>query len=215
MSNKLLNCLIAGALATTLALASPALAFKGGGGGGMRGGMGGGMGGMHAMGGGGCVAWVAGCTSAAGAEAHGSAAGVSRLRRLRVLHSRLAFQAPHSLAGAPSSIIASSIIASIVLRSLARPSPSPPTTAAGAEYGRHMDCSGSTSATTTATGDIAEFVVMVATRPEGGDRHALLRAALRNPRRRYKLASDNVGCSSSDFAKVNAASGWSFGETRP
>jgi hypothetical protein len=60
MSNKLLTSLVAGALATTLALASPALA-RGGGGGGHGGGMGGGMhgggmgGGMHAggMGGGG------------------------------------------------------------------------------------------------------------------------------------------------------------------
>jgi hypothetical protein len=50
--NKLLGCLVAGALATTLALASPALARGGGGGGG--GGHGGGMGGgMHGgMGGG-------------------------------------------------------------------------------------------------------------------------------------------------------------------
>jgi hypothetical protein len=62
MNNKLLNGLVAGVLATTLALASPALARGGGGGGGGGGGMhggggmaGGGMGGgMHAgaMGGG-------------------------------------------------------------------------------------------------------------------------------------------------------------------
>src|SRR5258708_32620526 len=52
MNNRLLNCLIAGALGTALALASPALAFRGGGGvcgmhgGGMGGGVhGGGMGG--------------------------------------------------------------------------------------------------------------------------------------------------------------------------
>jgi len=55
MNNRVLGCLIAGALATTLALASPVLA-RGGGGGGMGGGMhGGGMGGgMHGggMGGG-------------------------------------------------------------------------------------------------------------------------------------------------------------------
>src|SRR5258708_22110304 len=58
MNNRLLNCLIAGALGTALALASPALAFRGGGGGGgMRGGgLGGGMhcgglgGGMHGRG---------------------------------------------------------------------------------------------------------------------------------------------------------------------
>jgi hypothetical protein len=55
MNNKILNGLIAGALGATLALASPALAFHGGGGGGGMhgGGMGGGMhgggmgGGMH------------------------------------------------------------------------------------------------------------------------------------------------------------------------
>jgi hypothetical protein len=55
MNNKLLSGLVAGALATTLALASPALAGRGGGGGGGMhgGGMGGGMhgagmgGGMH------------------------------------------------------------------------------------------------------------------------------------------------------------------------
>jgi hypothetical protein len=61
MNNKLLNCLIAGAFASTLVLASPALARGGGGGmggGGHAGGMGGGMhggmgGGMHGgMGGG-------------------------------------------------------------------------------------------------------------------------------------------------------------------
>jgi hypothetical protein len=59
MNSKLLSGLVAGALATALVLASPALAFRGGGGGGMHGGMGGGMhggmgGGMHVggMGGG-------------------------------------------------------------------------------------------------------------------------------------------------------------------
>jgi len=62
MNNKILSCLMAGALGTALALASPALAFRGGGGGGgggggmHAGGMGGGMhaggmgGGMHAAG---------------------------------------------------------------------------------------------------------------------------------------------------------------------
>jgi hypothetical protein len=51
MNDKLLNCLVAGVLGTTLALASPALARGGGGGGG--GGMhgGGGGGGMHGGGG--------------------------------------------------------------------------------------------------------------------------------------------------------------------
>ena len=51
MNNKLLNCLVAGAFATALALAPPALAR---GGGGHGGGMGGGMhgGGMHFGGGG-------------------------------------------------------------------------------------------------------------------------------------------------------------------
>ena len=58
MNNKLLSCLVAAALGTSLALASPVLARggHGGGGGGMHGGMGGGMrsGGMHigGMGGG-------------------------------------------------------------------------------------------------------------------------------------------------------------------
>jgi hypothetical protein len=55
MNNKLLSCLVAGALATTLALASPALARGGGGGGGGHGyGGGGHYGGMHVggMGGG-------------------------------------------------------------------------------------------------------------------------------------------------------------------
>jgi hypothetical protein len=59
MSNKLLKCLTAGAMAATLAFASPALARGGGhgggfGGGGMRGGMGMHGGGMHVggMGGG-------------------------------------------------------------------------------------------------------------------------------------------------------------------
>jgi hypothetical protein len=51
MNKKLLSCLVAGALGTSLALASPVFA-RGGGGGGMHGGMGGGMhggmgGGMH------------------------------------------------------------------------------------------------------------------------------------------------------------------------
>ena len=48
MNNKLLSCIVAGALGTSLALASPVFA-RGGGGGGMHGGMGGGMhsAGMH------------------------------------------------------------------------------------------------------------------------------------------------------------------------
>jgi hypothetical protein len=55
MNNKVLRCLMAAALGTSLAVASPALAFRGGGGmgggGGMHAGMGGGMGGgMHAGG---------------------------------------------------------------------------------------------------------------------------------------------------------------------
>jgi hypothetical protein len=50
MTNKLLSYLVAGALATTLALASPALARGGGGGGGHGGGM---VGGGHWGGGGG------------------------------------------------------------------------------------------------------------------------------------------------------------------
>ena len=52
MNNKLLSYLIAGALGTTLVLASPALAFHGGGGGGGGGGMGGGMHAGGGMGGG-------------------------------------------------------------------------------------------------------------------------------------------------------------------
>jgi hypothetical protein len=58
MRNRLANCFIAGALVSTLALVSPALAFRGGGGMGMGGGMhgiGGGMG-MHGMGMGGGMA---------------------------------------------------------------------------------------------------------------------------------------------------------------
>src|SRR5258706_1455533 len=54
MNKKLLSCLIAGALATTLALGAPAFA-RGGGGGGHGGGFGGGHfggGGMHFGGGG-------------------------------------------------------------------------------------------------------------------------------------------------------------------
>lgn len=53
MTSKILSCLIAGALGTTLVLASPALAFRGGGGGGMHGG--GKGGGMHVSGMGGGV----------------------------------------------------------------------------------------------------------------------------------------------------------------
>ena len=54
MSNRLANYLVAGALASALVLASPALAFKGGGGMGGGGGhaIGGGFGGGHAIGGG-------------------------------------------------------------------------------------------------------------------------------------------------------------------
>jgi hypothetical protein len=53
MNNRLLNCLIAGALGATVALASPAFARGGGGGGGAHGGGGGGgHGGMGGMGGG-------------------------------------------------------------------------------------------------------------------------------------------------------------------
>jgi hypothetical protein len=54
MNNKLVRCLIAGALSATLALASPAFARGGGGGGGGgHGGGGGGFGGGHGFGGGG------------------------------------------------------------------------------------------------------------------------------------------------------------------
>jgi hypothetical protein len=56
MNNKLWNCLIAGTLGTTLAIASPALAFQGGGGGGGMGGGGMTGGGMGASRGGGGVA---------------------------------------------------------------------------------------------------------------------------------------------------------------
>jgi hypothetical protein len=70
MNNKLLSCLIAAALGTSVALAPPALARGGGGGGG--GGHGGG-GGMHAggMGGGGHFGGFGGGHFAGGSFGHG------------------------------------------------------------------------------------------------------------------------------------------------
>ena len=65
MNNKLLSCLVAGALSATLALAPPAFARGGGGGGGGGHGMGGGMhaggmgGGMHGGGMGGGMRFAA------------------------------------------------------------------------------------------------------------------------------------------------------------
>ena len=75
MNNRLLNCLIAGALGATLALASPAFARGGGGGGG--GGAHGGGGGGHGMGGmgGGHFGGMGGGAHFAGA--HFGHAGVS------------------------------------------------------------------------------------------------------------------------------------------
>ena len=161
MTNKLVSGIVAGALATALALASPALAARGGGGGG--GGMhGGGMGGgMHAggMGGGPHFSGMGGgprFSGMGGGPRFGGARFASAPLRhmprsrlgLRILDSHRGFQDSRS---GTASITASSIIASTALRSLARPSPSPPTIAVGAECGRHTDCSGSTSAVATAT----------------------------------------------------------------
>ncbi len=130
MNNKVLSCLIAGVLGATLALASPALARGGGGGGGMHGG---GMGGgMHAggMGGGMQVGAISGGTRF-GLGLQRSRSGTASIT-------------------ARSSITAS-ITASIALRSLVCPSPTLPTTAAGARCGRQLDGGGSTSAATTYT----------------------------------------------------------------
>jgi hypothetical protein len=95
MNNKLLSCLVAGALSATLALASPALARGGGGGGGMGGGMhGGGMGGgMHGggMGGGMHFAAMGGGAQFAGnhfAGPHFAHGGRFALRDGRFFHHR-------------------------------------------------------------------------------------------------------------------------------
>jgi hypothetical protein len=93
MNNRVLSCLIAGALSTALALASPALArggggHGGGGGGGHGGGMGGGMhgGGMHGGGWGGGGAHFSGMRGGAHfsgshfAGRHFAHAGFSRSR---------------------------------------------------------------------------------------------------------------------------------------
>ena len=91
MSNNVLSYLVAGTLGVTLALVSPALAFHGGGGGGMHGG--GMAGGMHVG------SWVA-----AWAEARISAEAISRAGPLQhMLHSPLGSQ------GLGSEITASSI----------------------------------------------------------------------------------------------------------
>ena len=175
MNNKLLNCLVAGVLGTTLALASPALARGGGGGGG-----GGGM----------AAAWAAACMAAAGEAAweaacmavaawEGACMAVAAWRRdacgrhgrrhaLRRHERRHAFQrqqfrgralcasrilAPDlqgSRSGTGTISVVASITASIALRSLAETSATP-MTAVGAECGRDMDYSGSMSAATTAT----------------------------------------------------------------
>ena len=164
MNSKLLVCLVAGALGTSLALASPGFARGGGGGGG-----GGGMVAVAGM----AVAdawrrhgrrdawWRHGRRHAwrrhgrwHALRRHGRRRAIQRrpfreVRLLRMPDFRRGFQGSHST----GHNFITSITASIALRSLARPTltPTPPTTAAGAGRGRHMDCSGSTSAATTAT----------------------------------------------------------------
>jgi hypothetical protein len=74
MNNKLLNGLIAGTMATTLALASPVLA-RGGGGGGMGGGMHGG--GMHFGGGGARFGGMSGGANFVGGRSFAAVSGGS------------------------------------------------------------------------------------------------------------------------------------------
>ena len=124
MNNKLLNCLIAGALAydacaCVTGARSRRWRWHGGGGGHgwrrcMAAACGGGMhgGGRHA------AAWAAECISAAWAAARISAAAISPVRVLRMLVSRPVFEG--RVPRTTRSIIAS-ITASIALRSLARP----------------------------------------------------------------------------------------------
>jgi hypothetical protein len=101
MNNRLLSCLIAGALGATLALASPAFA-RGGGGGGMHGG---GMGGgMHAGGMGGGAHFSGGHFAGAHFAHSGFSPGFSRFasRDGRFFHHRFHrfafFGAPYAYA---------------------------------------------------------------------------------------------------------------------
>jgi hypothetical protein len=105
MNNKLLSCLIAGALSATLALAPPALARGGGGGGG--GGHGGGGGAMHGggMGGGAHFGGMGGGAHFGGshfASAHFGHAGRFAFRDGRFFHHRFNrfafFGAPYAYA---------------------------------------------------------------------------------------------------------------------
>lgn len=180
MNHKPLNCLVACAVATTLALASPALGRGGGGHGG---------GGMHGGGGGVHGGWGGGMHAMGGGMRFG---GIGRTRTLparvlpvclsRMRGSHRAFRTVHS-------ITASSTTASIALRSLASPTTTlttPTMTTAGAGYGRPMDCSGPTSAGTTATIKLAGCI-HDDRRPHpagqaGGGHHGHLRASLPNLR---------------------------------
>ena len=153
MNNKLLNCLIAGALATALALASPALA-RGGGGGGGHGGGGGGM--VVAA----CMAgwrwnafrrhgWRHAC------RRHGFRRQPRRLRGQRVGFAGSRFAGPRfAHAGfAHHGRFFHHRFHRFAFIGVARPTPTLPTTAAGAGCGRPTDCNGSTSAATTAITD--------------------------------------------------------------
>jgi hypothetical protein len=91
MNNRLFNCLIAGTLATTLAVASPALGRGGGGGGGHGGGMGGGMhggmgGGMHGGMGGGMHGGMGGGMHGGGGHFSGTHFGGGRFAAASFAH---------------------------------------------------------------------------------------------------------------------------------
>ena len=193
MNDKLLSCLIAGALCTALALSPPAFARGGGGGhgGGFGGGHGGGFGGgMHGGGFGGGMRGrrEAECISARWAVARASAAPVSLACLSRMRRSHHGFPERRSIMASATgpSITGSSITASTALRLWACPSatqPTPPTTAAGAERGRRMDCNGSTSAATTTAisrchhrvGAVRPQIVMVVTRHDPARRNRTCR----------------------------------------
>src|SRR5216684_3165683 len=124
------------------------------------------------------------------------AAAISRVLALRMLDSRPGFQVSGSEATP-----ASSITASIALLSSAAPSSTPPTIAAGAECGRPMDRSGSTSAATTAT-SAAEYLASCRS-----ENRTLAVLPVPLPRRGSSARVQTSGWSSIEQAETGSAGG--------
>ena len=152
MNHKPLNCLVACAVATTLALASPALGRGGGGhgGGGSAADARRGRRRARRLGEEGCMPWEEECVSAVSAGLRILPARVLPVCLSRMRGSHRAFRTVHSITASSTPLPSLCIHwRSLRLRRLRLTTPT--MTTAGAGYGQPMDCSGPTSAGTTAT----------------------------------------------------------------